>query len=328
MKNSLKTSSGKKRDSKSPSLRELWQALADPTRLRLVALIRTEELSVAELQEILHVGQSRISMHLGILRSCGLAEVRREGKFSYYRLATLDSREARALLEAGLSTLTELSESSQDLDALRLAVQKRREIAQQYFNQIAGRMGKAHCPGRGWTAVGPLLAQLVPSCVIADLGAGEGWLSQLLAQHAEQVIAVDSSAKMVEFGRAEAKKKKLSNLDYRLGDLSDPPIKAGTIDIVILSQALHHVPNPAQAVKAAVGLLRPGGRLIVLDLNAHQFDRARVLFGDYWLGFSETELRQWMREAGLTDLRFQLLPPEEGEPVKLSPCLAFGRKRG
>ena len=125
-----------------------------------------------------------------------------------------------------------------------------------------------------------MLAQLVPHVVVADLGAGEGWLSQLLARRAEKVIAVDNSPKMVAFGRAEAKKKGIANLEYRLGDLAEPPIPPRSVDLVILSQALHHAVNPQAALTAAARLLRKGGRLIVLDLNQHQFDQARELYGD------------------------------------------------
>jgi ArsR family transcriptional regulator len=167
------------------------------------------------------------------------------------------------------------------------------------------------------------LAHLVPRVVVADLGAGEGWLSQLLARRAERVIAVDNSPKMVAFGRAEAKKKGIPNLEYRLGDLEAPPIPARSVDVVILSQALHHAANPAQALAAGAKLLRKGGRLVVLDLNRHHFDPARELYGDHWLGFGEADLREWMLAAGLREVEVQLLAPE-GEPPHFQPALASG----
>jgi ArsR family transcriptional regulator len=308
-------------------LRKAWQALTDPTRLRIIALLQREELTVAELQEILNIGQSGISMHLGILRTSGLAEARKEGKFSYYRIPEIHEASGIKLLDAALGSVSELSEAENDRAALKLVTQKRREVAQNYFNQVAGRLSKAPCPGRGWSAVGPLLAHLIPRCTIADLGAGEGWLSQLMAQHAEKVIAIDNSPKMVEFGRKEAKRRKLTNLEYRLGDLAHPPIDPNSIDYVIMSQALHHAVNPAHSIQAAARLLKSGGRLIILDLNAHSFDRARELLGDTWLGFRETELRKWLSEAGLTNLRFQLLETENG-PFKVQPALICGEKTG
>jgi ArsR family transcriptional regulator len=305
------------------SYRALWQTLHDPTRLRILALLEEEELSVAELQEILHLGQSRISTHLAHLRRVGLVQPRREGKRTYYSLVKKLTKESRQILDSALLTLAEVAGAKADVSGLKLVLEKRRSTAREHFNRVAGRLGKSFCPGRTWTEIGPLLAQLVPHVVVADLGAGEGWLSQLLARRAEKVIAVDNSPKMVAFGRAESKKKGIANLEYRLGDLAAPPIPAASVDMVILSQALHHAANPQQAVAAAAKLLRQGGRLIVLDLNQHQFDQARELYGDYWLGFSESDLRDWLAEAGLKEIEVQLLSPE-AEPPHFQPTLASG----
>jgi len=305
------------------SFRTLWQTLHDPTRLRILALLEEEELSVAELQEILHLGQSRISTHLAHLRRVGLVQPRREGKRTYYSLVKKLTKETRQILDSALLTLKEVPGAAADSAGLRLVLEKRRTAARDYFNRVAGRLGKSFCPGRTWTEIGPLLAQLVPRIVVADLGAGEGWLSQLLARRAEKVIAVDNSPRMVAFGRAESKKKNIPNLEYRLGDLADPPIPPRSVDLVILSQALHHVANPQQAVAAAAKLLRQGGRLIVLDLNQHHFDQARELYGDYWLGFSESDLRDWLGAAGLLQVEVQLLTPED-EPPHFQPTLASG----
>jgi len=305
------------------SFRALWQTLHDPTRLRILALLEEEELSVAELQEILHLGQSRISTHLAHLRRVGLVQPRREGKRTYYSLVKKLDRESRQILDSALLTLAEVAGAKGDRASLKLVLEKRRASAREHFNRVAGRLGKSFCPGRTWTEIGPLLAHLIPRVVVADLGAGEGWLSQLLARRAEKVIAVDNSPKMVAFGRAEAKKKGIANLEFRLGDLAEPPIPAKSVDVVILSQALHHAANPQQAVTAAAGLLRKGGRLVVLDLNQHHYDPARELYGDHWLGFSEADLREWLNAAGLREIEVQLLAPES-EPPHFQPTLASG----
>jgi 2-polyprenyl-3-methyl-5-hydroxy-6-metoxy-1,4-benzoquinol methylase len=305
------------------SFRALWQTLHDPTRLRILALLEEEELSVAELQEILHLGQSRISTHLAHLRRVGLVHPRREGKRTYYSLVKKLDRETRQILDSALLTLSEVPSAKGDMASLKLVLEKRRASAREHFNRVAGRLGKSFCPGRTWTEIGPLLAHLIPRVVVADLGAGEGWLSQLLARRAEKVIAVDNSPKMVAFGRTEAKKKGIANLEFRLGDLAEPPIPAHSVDVVILSQALHHAANPQQAVTAAAGLLRKGGRLVVLDLNQHHFDTARELYGDHWLGFSEADLREWLNAAGLREIEVQLLSPES-EPPHFQPTLASG----
>jgi ArsR family transcriptional regulator len=305
------------------SFRALWQTLHDPTRLRILALLEEEELSVAELQEILHLGQSRISTHLAHLRRVGLVQPRREGKRTYYSLVKKLEKAARQILDSALLTLAEVPGAKADGAGLKLVLEKRRSTAREHFNRVAGRLGKSFCPGRTWTEIGPLLAHLIPRVVVADLGAGEGWLSQLLARRAEKVIAVDNSPKMVAFGRTEAKKKGIANLEFRLGDLADPPIPARSVDVVILSQALHHAANPQQAVTAAARLLRKGGRLVVLDLNQHHFDSARELYGDYWLGFSEADLREWLAGAGLGEIEVQLLTPEDEAP-HFQPTLASG----
>ena len=305
------------------SFRALWQTLNDPTRLRILALLEDEELSVAELQEILRLGQSRISTHLGHLRRVGLVQPRREGKRTYYSLAKKLGRETQQIVVSALLTLEEIPAAKSDGAGLKLALEKRRNAARDYFNRVAGRLGKSFCPGRTWSEIGPLLAELVPRVVVADLGAGEGWLSQMLARRAEKVIAVDNSPKMVAFGRSEAKKKGIANLEYRLGDLAAPPIPPHSVDLVVLSQALHHTANPQQALVAAAKLLRPLGRLVVLDLNQHEFDQSRELYGDHWLGFSEADLREWLGAAGLKKIEVQLLNPEP-EPPYFQPTLASG----
>ena len=305
-------------------LRQLWPVLGDPSRLRLLALLKEEELSVAELQQVLHLSQPTISNHLAVLRKTEMVASRREGQRIYYALNPALTETTTQILTTALLMLTETDEAAGDPAALREVLQKRRRDAQEYFNRIAGRLDRAQCPGRTWGAVGPLLAQLVPKKVIADLGAGEGWLSQLLAQKAEKVIAIDNSPKMVEFATAEFKAKQIANLEYRLGDLASPPIDPGTIDIAIMSQALHHTVNPALALAAAARILRPGGLLLILDLHQHHFDQARELYGDYWLGFNETDLRIWLKKAGFTDINVQLLDPDPAPP-QLQPLLASAR---
>ncbi len=134
---------------------------------------------------------------------------------------------------------------------------RRKEQAQVFFNQVAGRFDRVYGPGRSWQAFGHLLLRILPPLVVADLGAGEGLLSELLARRCKKVIAVDNSEKIVAFGAAKAKKNGLKNLEFRQGDLQNPPIEASSVDLVILSQALHHAEIPADAIAAAHKILRP-----------------------------------------------------------------------
>lgn len=288
----------------------LLGALADLTRLRILAALRENELSVAELQEVLGVGQSRISNHLSQLKSVGLLRDRREGQKAYYRRAEM-GREIWSLAEGAES---ELGTHGRDGEALRRVLGQRQEKSKRYFDAVAGRLGKKYCPGRSWEAVGRLLLTLAPRQVYADLGAGEGLISQLLAARAKKVIAVDHSPRMVEVGRDLAKRSGLKNLEYRQGDMEQPPIRPGSVDVAILSQALHHAVHPPRALEAAWKILRPGGTLLVLDLVEHAFEAAREMYADVWLGFAPVELSRLMREAGFEGITVEVVAKEKEGP--------------
>ncbi len=306
------------------SLLKTLKLLADPTRLRLLLLLREEELSVVEIQEIFGMGQSRISTHLAHLKAAGLVQDRRAGKNIYY----LAPREPLGPFAGVISaSAAELPEARQDLAALKLIRRRRQDKAREYFNKMAGRFDRAACPGRSWKGIAQMLFTLVGPITVADLGAGEGALSLLFARHCRKVIAVDNSEKMVEYGSALAKEHGVANLEYRLGDLEEPPIPPASVDLVLLSQALHHAGNPARAIAAAHEILRPGGRLLILDLLAHTFEPARELYADLWLGFSEAALQTLLGEAGFQAVETAVVD-REPEPPQLQTVLATGRKAG
>src|SRR5438094_3995997 len=289
--------------------------LADPTRLRLLLLLEQEELSVAELQQILGMGQSRISSHLAQLKRAGVVEDRRAGKNVYYGASEngQGSRRAR-VAELSRTLARELPETSRDRTSLKLVLRKRQDKAREYFDELAGKFGRSYCPGRSWQALAHALITLLPPLAVADLGAGEGTLSQLLAKNARKVIAIDNSPKMVEFGSTLAKKHGFKNLEYRLGDIEDPPIRKDTVDLAILSQALHHAIHPERAVRAAHRILKPGGRLVILDLLSHRFEKARELYADHWLGFSEVQLHQLLEKSGFRDIEVSVVSREKQSP--------------
>jgi len=301
------------------SILKSLRVLADPNRLRLLLLLEREELSVAELQEILSTGQSRISTHLAQLKQAGLVEDRKQGKNSLYRLK---DRQLVDLLHAAGS---EIPEAAGDLKALQLVLEKRRDKVRGYFDELAGKFGRDFVPGRSWKGLAETLLQLMPAMVIGDLGAGEGTFSQLLAQRAERVIAVDNSAKMVEFGAKLARENGLQNLEYRLGDLESPPIEAATLDLAFFSQSLHHAMHPQQAVNAAYRLLKPGGRIVILDLKRHSFEQAREMYADTWLGFSEMELRVFLEEAGFSRVESWIVDRQKQTPA-FETILAIGSR--
>jgi ArsR family transcriptional regulator len=301
------------------SILKSLRLVSDPSRLRLLLLLELEELSVAELQEILAMGQSRISTHLAQLKAAELVEDRKQGKNSLYRLR--DSRFTEVLHSAA----AEIPEAEEDRKALALVLEKRRDRVRGYFDELAGRFGRNYVPGRSWKGLAETLLQLMPPMVIADLGAGEGTFSQLLAQRAERVIAVDNSPKMVEFGSRLARENGIANLEYRVGDLESPPIDAGSVDLAFFSQSLHHALHPARAVAAAANLLKPGGRIVILDLKKHNFEQARELYADTWLGFAEVELRGFLETAGFTEVQSWVVD-REAQPPGLETILVMGRK--
>ena len=301
------------------------RALADLTRLRLIALLEQEELSVNELQEVTRMGQSRISTHLGLLQDAGLVQSRREGKRTFYKLKTDADSVAREFITLAIRGAAEMHEHAADQLNLKRVLARRNEQAQVYFNQVAGRFDRSYGPGRSWQAFGHLLLRIIPPLTVADLGSGEGLLSELLARRCKKVIAVDNSEKMVAFGANKAKKNGLKNLEFRLGDLEAPPIEANSVDLVILSQALHHAAEPAQAIASAHKLLRAGGQIMILDLLQHKFARARELYGDRWLGFAECDLHRWLEAARFKRIEITIVAREE-EPPHFQTVLAGGLK--
>src|SRR5580658_3328961 len=282
---------------------------ADPNRLRLLLLLEQEELSVAELQEILSKGQSQISTHLAQLKQAGLVDDRRTGKNAFYRLTA--PTELMELLRQGAS---EVPEAVLDRQALRLTLRKRQDKMRRYFDELAGKFGRQYVPGRSWKGIAEALIRLMPPMVIADLGAGEGTISQLMAERAKRVIAIDNSEKMVEFGGELAKKHGISNLEYRLGDLEDVPIRTGTVDLAFLSQALHHAVHPERALGEAWRILKPGGRIAILDLNRHNFEEAREMYADLWLGFTELEMERYLKGAGFRGVETAVVYRETEAP--------------
>ena len=301
------------------------RALADPTRLRIIALLERDELSVNELQEITRMGQSRISTHLGLLQDAGLLQSRREGKRTFYKWREDADAVAREFIQLAVRGAKETGEHAADRLNLKRILARRNEQAQVYFNHIAGRFDRVYGPGRSWQAFGHLLLRILPPLIVADLGSGEGLLSELLARRCKKVIAVDNSEKIVAFGAAKAKKNGLKNLEFRLGELENPPVEPQSVDLVILSQALHHAAVPANAIGSAFKMLRSGGQIMILDLLQHNFEKARERYGDRWPGFAESDLHRWLEGAGFKKIEISVVAREE-QPPHFQTVLAGAQK--
>jgi len=306
-----------------PSILKILKLVSDPSRLRILLLLADEELSVAEVQEILGMGQSTISTHLAQLKSAEMVEDRRTGKSILYRMgAAADSDLLRSVLK---ETRAELSEAEADKAAMRLVLHKRQDRMRSFFDSVAGRLGKDYVPGRSWKSLAEALLRLLPPMIIVDMGAGEGAFSLLLAQRAKQVIAVDASEKMIEVGREQATRHGVGNIEFRQGDMEEVPIESASADLVFFSQSLHHALHPERAIQEAARILRPGGRIVILDLLKHRFEEARELYADEWLGFSESEMETMLSRAGFSETQISVVHKEPETP-QFQALLAVGNK--
>lgn len=304
-----------------PSIVKTLRVLADPNRLRILLLLKAEELSVAELQEILVMGQSTISTHLSQLKQAGMVEDRRTGKSSLYRPTAWGSPLDELLARAA----AEIPEAAADQAGLRRVVHKRQDKARAFFDSVAGRMGRNYVPGKSWKSIAEALLRLMPPLAIADLGAGEGGFALLLSQRARQVIAVDSSARMLEVGRDQALRNGVANVEFRLGEMEELPIASGEVDLAFFSQSLHHALHPERALAEAARILAPGGRIVILDLAKHRFEEAREIYADEWLGFSEGELEEMLARAGFVNIETSVVD-KEPDPPHFQTLLAVGER--
>jgi SAM-dependent methyltransferase len=298
--------------------------LGDDVRLRLIRLLRKEQLNVKELTAILGIAQSGVSRHLGLLRKSGLVEERREGGFAYYSLRPDGAGHARPMweaLEASLPAAEDDAELEAD-DARLLEVLRLRKEDFQVHGSSAGQL----VPGRSWAAWSRALGHLLPRLVVADAGCGEGYLSLEAARWAEQVIAIDSSREVLKRARQLARKRRVTNIVWREGRIEALPLDDASVDVVLLSQALHHVPKPDLALCEAVRALKPGGTVLLLELRAHGQDWVRERLGDRWLGFRDESLEDWLFRAGLEDVRVEVGARLKGDPFTV--LVASGHKAG
>lgn len=296
----------------------LFRLLGDEARLRVLRLLEAERLNVSELTGILGIAQSGVSRHLGLLKEAGLVEEDRDGGFSYYRIspAVRDGRNGFGpvwpLLQAHFdgSASTEMGRA----DSARLA--EIRRVRQENFDAHAGpdTNERQLVPGRSWAAWARALGHLLPPMRVADLGCGEGYLTVEASRWASRVIAVDRSKAVLDRARELAARRHVSNVTWKRGELEKLPIEDGGVDVALLSQALHHASDPAQAIAEAARVVVPGGRVLLLDLREHNETWVRERLGDRWTGFSEEKLRQLLSGAGLEQIKVTVGARRTGDP--------------
>ena len=316
----------------------LFRLLGDDVRLRLLRLVALDRLNVTELTGILGIAQSGVSRHLGLLKDGGLVSEEREAGFSYYRIApdVSDSSNGHAALWALLqeqferAALTDIGRA----DSTRL--EEVRRLRKENFDTHGApdTNERQLVPGRSWAAWSRALGHLLPAVTVADLGCGEGYLTIETSRWAAQVIAVDRSTEVLKRARALAARRRVSNVTWKRGELESVPLADGTVDVSMLSQALHHADDPTRALQEAARILVPGGRVLVLDLREHEELWVRDRLGDRWLGFTRERLSALLEGAGLTEVKVTVGARRTGDPFTVliasgvKPATTISKSRG
>ncbi len=308
----------------------LYRLLSDEARLRLLRLLAAERLNVSELTDILGIAQSGVSRHVGLLKDAGLVSEEKEGGFTYLRIAE-DLREARdgfgplwPLLESQFASMRGTARVREDEARLQEVLRLRKENFDAHAGPDAKRAGQL-VPGRSWAAWARALGHLLPPLEVADLGCGEGYLALEAARFAKRVVAIDRSPEVLKRAKSLAARRKIGNITWKRGEIEQVPLADASVDVAVLSQALHHAASPGTALREAARVTKPGGRVLVLDLRRHEESWVRTRLGDKWLGFEDEELRRLLKDAGLTRVRVGVGARKTGDPFTV--LIASGTRR-
>lgn len=290
----------------------LFRLLGDTTRLRLLRVLAQDRFNVSELTGILGAAQSGVSRHLGLLRDAGLITEEREAGYVYYRLADHARGNGHtplwSLLEGEFAASADEGDVRQDEARLQEVLRLRKEKFETHGD------ARQLVPGRSWAAWARALGHLLPPLDVADIGCGEGYLTLEAARWARAVVGIDRSDEVLARAKALAARRRVTNVQWKKGDLARLPLRDGSMDVALLSQALHHAVVPEEAIAEAVRILRPGGRVLILDLRKHDQAWVRTRFGDQRLGFADAELERLLRDADLDDVRVHVGARQTGDP--------------
>jgi ArsR family transcriptional regulator len=284
-------------------------AIADPVRARILLVLDAHELTVTELQAVVQLPQSTVSRHLKVLSDEGWLTSRADGPSRYYRVARNAPRALQRVWEAVRDEIIATSEATQDSERARDVLRRRRTRSQEFFSTAAGQWDALRVELFGASPeCGALLALLDPRWEVADLGCGTGQVSSTIAPWVKQVIAVDGSEAMLEAARVRLSDH--ANVDVRRGDLESVPVAARSVDVALLFLVLHYVADVRQVISEAARILRPGGRVLVVDMEAHGRAEYREQMGHVWQGFEREQMLGWMTDAGFSHVRFSRVGTE------------------
>ena len=305
----------------------VYRLLGDEARLRLLRVLGRERLNVTELTGILGLAQSGVSRHLGLLKEGGFVVEEKDAGYTYYRLAPSLAEGPHRTLWQALEEQFAVSTGEAAVRADESRLQEVLRLRKENFDTHGSpdtRDARQLVPGRSWAAWSRALGLLMPQITVADLGCGEGYLTIEAARWARQVVAVDRSDVVLGRAKALAKRRRVSNVSWKRGELEKLPMKDASVDVALLSQALHHAANPARAVAEAARVTVPGGKVLVLDLREHREEWVKAKLGDRTLGFNDGELKRMLLEAGLTNVKVAVGASKAGDPFTV--LIASGQR--
>lgn len=305
------------------------KAAAESSRLRILLLLSGGDLTVSDLTDILGQSQPRVSRHLKLLLDAGLIERYQEGSWAYFRLADNDA--AQDFVAGFVARIDrEDGQIARDLERLASVKRRRHERAAQYFSANAAswdQIRSLHVPD---DAVEAALRKLVgqrPIQTMLDLGTGTGRILEIFAPLYRRGIGIDMSREMLAVARANLERAGVTNAQVRLGDIYAPPVERDAFDLVTIHQVLHYLDEPQVAVREAARLLRPSGRLVIVDFAPHGLEFLREEHAHQRLGFSDRQIADWFAEAGLELEEAQSFEPRNGDGSGLVVKLWLGRDR-
>lgn len=289
---------------------EHMSALADPTRCRMLLLLEKHELTVSELCAILQMPQSSVSRHLKTLADDDWVSSRRDGTSRFYSMPLDDLDQGAAQLWPIIrGQVSGTTAAGHDERRLRGVLNRRRAKSQEFFATAAGGWDRLREELFGDTFyLWAVLGLIDPALVVGDLGCGTGQLTSTIAPYVRQVVAVDSSAEMLDAARLRMTG--ATNVDLRQGELESLPVERGELDAAMLSLVLHYAAEPQRALDEVARAVRPGGRVLVVDMLPHEREEYQQQMGHVWLGFSEKQIARFLTGAGFDDVRVRPLPAD------------------